>query len=596
MPSQDDNLDELLNNISDEDEVIGEGAESGQAPDLGALAEMSEEEIERLLSAGGAGQSPQPGEAAKEVTDISGESGSSFQKAGSSDLQEIEELLQKADQKEVLEGADVGLESEDPAGKLLEEIERAGETSVAGEALNSKQVKDLEKKRLKEEKKAAREAAKAEKKEKRRAKKGKKEQHPQTGQEISGAGPKEIKEYDVVADRDLLDNIVTQAGKIERKEPPRQEGAGEAADLMEIAAALEAERDVDPSQEVPYEEEYAAADVSDADSGILALELDEVDNYIPDITANAEKEGKAKKQGMFSRFFAFLMEEDEEPENEDLPISDENQEIIREMDKEEAEKAKKKVQKKVQKKEKKKAAEKKKEKPPKKAKPPKPKKEKKPKEEEPYLGKKLTFKKMLPILLLGVTVGAATFLFVYLAADYSNKQIAKEAYAAGDYQTCYVNLYGKKRNEDEEMMYGKSESILYIQIWYEEYLRLEEEGGGAKALDCLIRVVNDFPALYENAFRWGAETEVNQVYTLMLDALSGKYGVSETQAREIAALKSDIAYTRAVMALAGEGGFGEENDMADSEGQQPSEEDSQETQPDELPEEADLEEGDFVED
>ena len=82
----------------------------------------------------------------------------------------------------------------------------------------------------------------------------------------------------------------------------------------------------------------------------------------------------------------------------------------------------------------------------------------------------------------------------------------------------------------------------------------------------------------------------------MLDALSGKYGVSETQAREIAALKSDIAYTRVVMALAGEGGFGEENGMADSEGQQPSEEDSQETQPDELPEEADLEEGDFVED
>lgn len=589
MPSQEDYLDELLKNMPEEDETIGDEDRAGNAPDLDALAEMSEEEIAKRLSQGEAGGRMQPGEDVEDVLDIPRE-------RGNGDLDEIQDLLRKADRNETLDegGAGNAPDEESPVEKLMADIERAGETSVAGESKKGRQEKALEKKRLKEEKKAAREAAKAEKKEKRREKKGRKGvQQARTEQPAPAGGSKNVTEYDMVAERELLDSIVTEAGKVDRRETSRKEDTSAAPiDLMEVAAALEAERDVDPSQEVPYEEEYAAANAADSDSGILALELDEVDNYIPDITESSSKGDKGKKKGIMSRFFAFLTEEEEEAENENLPISDENQKIIREMDKEEAEKAKKKVQKKAKKKEKKAAQ--KKEKKPKKVKPPKPKKEKKPREEEPYLGKKLTFKKVLPILLLGASVGAATFIFVYLSADYSNKQIAEEAFQAGDYQTCYVNLYGKKRNEKEEMMYGKSESILYIRIWYQEYLKLEEEGDRAKALDCLIRIVNDYPALYEYAFRWEAETEVDQVYTAMLDALSGEYGITEAQAREIAALKSDIDYTRAVRSLAGESGYAE---GTGAQNVQPSAgEDSRESQPDELPEEADLEDGDFTSD
>lgn len=586
MPSREDYLDDFLKNMSEEDE--NRRTENGMepAPDLDALAEMSEEEIAKLLSAGASEQMQQPETAVEDVLDIPGES-------GNSDLQEIQNLLRKADQNEVLDRTDTDFgssrEEENPAERLLADIERAGETSVAEEAVNSKQ----EKKRLKQEKKAAKKAAKAEKKEKRQAKKGKKDiPQAKAGEKTPDNASKRVMEYDMVQDRELLDSIVSEAGKVEQREMQRPEAdSSGAVDLMEVAAALEAERNMDPSQEVPYEEEYAAADTADENSGILALDLDEVDDYIPDITDTSSKNGKEKKKGIMAKFFAFLTEEEEEPENENLPISEENQEIIREMDKGEAEKAKKKVQKKAKKK-----VDKKKEKKPKKAKPPKPPKPKKEKApEEPYLGKKLTFKKILPILLLGATVGAVTFIFVYLSADYSNKKIAQEAFEAGDYQTCYVNLYGRERNEKEEMMYGKAESILYIQIWYQEYLKLEEEGGGAKALDCLIRIVNDYPALYEQAFQWDAETEVNEIYTLMLDAMTGKYGVTEAQAKEIAALKSDIEYTKTVMALAGEPGYLEENDsQGQEEIQPPVEEDSQEEQPDELPEEADLEDGEFI--
>lgn len=601
MPSQEDYLDELLKSMSDEDEAVGDEVKAGPAPDLDSLAEMSEEEIAKRLSEGAAGRMQQSGENIEDILDIPRES-------GNGDLGEIQDLLRKADRNEAVDGENTlfgnNPTEKSPADKLLADIERAGETSVAGEGAKTKQERALEKKRLKEEKKAAREAARAGKKEKRREKKGRKNiQQAGAGQEMSNAGSKVVREYDMAADRELLDSIVTEAGKVERRASAGERNEPSApVDLMELAAALEAERDVDPSQEVPYEEEYAAAGTGDADSGILALDLDEVDNYIPDITKSSSKGGKEKKKGIMSKFFAFLTEEEEEPENENLPISDENQEIIREMDKEDAEKAKKKVQKKAKKKEKaaqKKAAQKK-EKKPKKAKPPKPKKEKKPREEEPYLGKKLTFKKVLPILLLGASVGAAIFIFVYLSADYTNKQIAEEAFQAGDYQTCYVNLYGKKRNEKEEMMYGKSESILYIRIWYQEYLKLEEEGDRAKALDCLIRIVNDYPALYEYAFRWEAETEVDQVYTAMLDALSGEYGITETQAKEIAALKSDIEYTRAVRALAGESGYGAEfGDPVGAGSRSAGEEDDGENlpqdqaRPDELPEEAELENEDF---
>lgn len=143
---------------------------------------------------------------------------------------------------------------------------------------------------------------------------------------------------------------------------------------------------------------------------------------------------------------------------------------------------------------------------------------------------------------------------------------------------------------------------------------LAGEGNDLKALDSLIQSVYEYPALYEYAFRWDAEIEVSEVYNSILDALYGKYGVTEEQAQEIAALKSDIEYTRAVMALAGSSGYGDGSIPSEEAGQSESAGDSageavnpeadgnqsedgngqEEELPDELPEEAEMEPEDYV--
>ena len=216
-----------------------------------------------------------------------------------SDLQEIQDLLQKSDNNELV---DTNQDLEDnisPVDKLLADIEGAeGE----GDALDAKGQRALEKKRRKEEKLAQKKAKKEEKKAA-KAKKSRKEK-AKTGKRQS--------EEDPSIEYDVLDSIVSDAGKIGQKD--------------------------------------TAADA------IVEIDKEEADSLIPDIAVlegeEETKEEPKEKNSLFARFVAFLMEEDEEDEkteNENLRLSKENQDIINELDKENAKKGDKSKKKKKEK-------------------------------------------------------------------------------------------------------------------------------------------------------------------------------------------------------------------------------------------------------
>ncbi len=533
MPSQDDYLDELLKGISDEaDGAAGDegNAVSVDSPDLDAVAGMTEEEIAKLLAAG----SDEPAVAEEPVQSRTQGNGDSLEDViamlegtADSDLQEIQDLLQKSDNNELV---DTNQDLEDnisPVDKLLSDIEGAeGE----GDALDAKGQRALEKKRRKEEKLAQKKAKKEEKKAA-KAKKSRKEK-AKTGKRQS--------EEDPSIEYDVLDSIVSDAGKIGQKD--------------------------------------TAADA------IVEIDKEEADSLIPDIAVlegeEETKEEPKEKNSLFARFVAFLMEEDEEDEkteNENLRLSKENQDIINELDKENAKKGDK-------------SKKKKKEKPKKEPKPkkaPKPKKEKPPKEEEPEpSGSRLTLKKVLPIVLLGASVGAV--IFVNISMDFADKKVARNAYQEGDYEACFQNLYGKKLNDEEALMYGKSESILYISLWYRKYEVFAGEGKEVQALDILIQAVNDYPMLYEYASQWNAIAEISEVYSSMVNILRDKYGITEAQALEIAAEKSDLEYTKMVTGIAN--GMTYDSLRNPRAVQQPVEQEL----PNELPEESDIGQGNFV--
>jgi hypothetical protein len=292
----------------------------------------------------------------------------------------------------------------------------------------------------------------------------------------------------------------------------------------------------------------------------------------------ADGETDAPKQGFFARILNSLTEsldeEDEAPVREAIPddvegeiditalagdgaaggemvISDENKEILDELDKE---KGKKKGKKKKKKKDKGKKADdagadeegEEGEGGGKKEKKKKPKKEKKPKNEEPEKpGKKLNKKKVISIFALCATILVAVLVVSKLLGAHAVKQEAREAYSVGDYQTAYQDLFGQDLNESDQIIFKKSECILRIRLWYREYELLRDESD-VKALDSLIQSVNNYPGLYESAVKWQCLEEVEPVYNQIVEALYNEFGLTEEEAREIAMIKKDVDYTRAV--------------------------------------------------
>ena len=154
---------------------------------------------------------------------------------------------------------------------------------------------------------------------------------------------------------------------------------------------------------------------------------------------------------------------------------------------------------------------------------------------------------MFPVFLAGASAGVLLIVFAYASVNYSGKQAAREAYYSGDYQACYENLYGKELNETEQIMFGTSESMLKMRLWLREYEMFVAAGSEIEALDSLIQTVQDYPKLYEYAQKWNAGSQVQSGYEDILSILSTKYGLSESQALEIANARSDLEYTRMVV-------------------------------------------------
>lgn len=508
--------------LSDEEKVSGvdELSDQGDLSGLAELGDMSEEDVEQALREN----------REQQVSDTVADAGEEdlmnlLGAADNSDLQDIHDMLQKSDNNEALdEDFSAAAQETSDAGESAAQALSGAEDG--GDGLSERQRKALEKKRLKEEKAAAKKAAKEAKRAEKLAKKAGKAQ----GDNQQG--------------KDTAHEIQSQEDRELQEKPDLNES--DAAD-MEDALSLDMSA-IDDLLEFDNESESSAETV-DPGSGMPS---------------------KEKKKGLFARILDFLTEEDEDEEEEqkekgteNIPLSDENKNILAEMDQEDSGKKGKKG-KKAKKAKKGKAGavdadnegEEDEEAGGKKAKKAKkPPKEKKPKEDVPKgPRKKLPIKQLMPIILTGVTVLFVILLLVNLGGDFTVKRNARHAYYQEDYETCYQELYGRTLNESEQVMFGKSESILRIRLWMREYELFSSEGAEAEALDILIQSVKDYAQLYEYAVKWNAGEEVSAVYGQMLGILQDKYGLTEAQALEIAAEPDDVEYTKLVTAVVlGEG-------------------------------------------
>ena len=554
---------DILGELDGEEEI---GDMSGSL-DLDSVSEMTEEEIEKLLVSNDESVSEDFLQSSDE--DLSDEDVlKMLEESDDSELQEIQELLTKSDRNEAVDDLFVEV-SQDAPGEETEGVglaENDRKDTAENKKMSAREKKELARAKRQEKKEQAA-ARKAEKKAAKEAAKAARKKGAKPGQspenQVKAEEPMLSEDFEAEPDMSVLDSIITEAGG--EKMPQAGEDdllfdggekdpvLAELEDIIDNAVGPEPEAE-EAAAEAPEGEDDLGLGLDglfgddDVDAALLEgegasdfpdfLEVDsaEADAFIPERNKSAGQEEKGKKP-LLSKLMDFLSEEDPEEENEDIKLSQENEGILKDLDKEKGGKGSGGKKGKA-----------KKEPKPKKEKPPK---EKPPKENTGTPGKKISFKRVLPILLIGVSLGVLLFVFVNAAAEYTDKKTARTAYYEGDYRTCYTNLFGKDLTESESIMFGKSESILYIRLWMREYEMFVEEGSEVKALDSLIQTVNSYPELYEYAERFNAGPDVAADYATILNILESKYGLTEGQVREIAAERSDVQYTRIVTAIAG---------------------------------------------
>ena len=321
---------------------------------------------------------------------------------------------------------------------------------------------------------------------------------------------------------------------------------------------------------------------------------EEEDSAHPPKKKRKERKKSGQKQGLFARikaFFASLSEDEEEEETADhltqegsetkenkaekdlatghegpkeknpakeeeqlASLTEENSQVLKELNEEDAQAAEKK---------KKKKKKPKKEKKPKKA--PKPKKPKK--APEPPQGpppKRIPPKRIILVGVFAVTFG----ILVYLPSEVFPEPLvvkqAKSSYKKGEYWNTYKDLYGKAAvlTKDQQEDFKKAEVISKMQRYYDEYADYSSVvGKEPEALNALIKGVGRYDEIYKEAKETGdskVEEEVSNTYNDLVTALQDDYHLTDDLAKQLYAIEDPIEYTIRLQWITGVRGAAEE--------------------------------------
>ncbi len=305
------------------------------------------------------------------------------------------------------------------------------------------------------------------------------------------------------------------------------------------------------------------ADSEGADDSLLI----DYDELIPE---------KDSKKSFFKKFFSMLTDADDDREpigdgagDELAMISDENQEILDELAKEDKKSAKAKKSKKAKKdkskgkddksgseiddipeKSSRPGREEAEEEDKGKKKKPKKEKVKKPKEPEIVLKKekKVSKKKVLLVFAFCFSIMAAIVATSRFIPDYQERAKARTAYLNDDYKAVYDLLYGKNLSKSDAALYNQSYVILQMERSRDSYRNYTALGMPAEALHALFQGVARYEELRTGDL-YGAEAEVAGINQEIQDILLSQYNVSGEEALTILSY-DDAAYSHQVYLIA----------------------------------------------
>lgn len=279
------------------------------------------------------------------------------------------------------------------------------------------------------------------------------------------------------------------------------------------------------------------------------------------------QEPKEKKKGFFTRLISALTQEEEDVEN----ISEENKEILNELEEEDKKKGQKKGKKGGKKKKGKEAeaegdpdesaenaeADGKKKKP---------KKEKKPKEEKPKekTVKVLSRRNLIVLIAFCATIVGSVILLSFFLPEYADKKSARNAYNAGDYEAVYTLLYDRNLNSSDSLIFNRAATIRKMERRVESYENNLAMGREIEALDSLLKGVSCYQTL-TGADEYGVRQEVDAIYQQIGSILEENYGITVEEAIEINAY-DNVTYTKRLhSAVSGTSFAGSEEEPAQKE-------------------------------
>lgn len=272
-------------------------------------------------------------------------------------------------------------------------------------------------------------------------------------------------------------------------------------------------------------------------------------------------EGEIKPRGKLASLFHLLLKEDIDEETDEfaegLKPSEENSDILKELDKEKKKKGKKAKKEKGEKKGSEAEAEGE-DSDGKKAAGKRPKKEKKPKKGKAAVQevsgkaeneKSISRKKIMHVTAFGITILAALLFVTIMIPSVLETLQAKKSFYQKDYMATYTMLYGKKLSNGNELIWNKVDTILKLSRKYEAYENFKNMGKDLEALDALIQGVSRYDTMTAAAEEYGVTQEFSDIYAKILAALSSEYGLAEADAREINAYVDDYTYTKRLKSI-----------------------------------------------
>ncbi len=352
---------------------------------------------------------------------------------------------------------------------------------------------------------------------------------------------------DLAGIAEFMEETEEQEDSVDKKKKKEKKGSflkrlkGRKKGKEEQQEDSETETEVEIEQDIDFQSEF--------DTSTEEIDTEEAEDI--DVS-------KPAKQNFISKFLSFLTETDEDDEMEKLKEehgmepSDENRNILEELDAEDKKKKKKKVRGKKSGKEeaddmedddessdanqKKARAKKKKEK------------KAKVQKEIPAISskpeKKISKKSISLVIGFALTVAVVIIVFCVLIPGILDKRVARDAYYTADYSKAYELLYGKELDNSDTLIFNKSKTILEMNrklASYHNYMSMDKE---VQALDALMSGIEKYPELLANAEEYHVTQEVNVIYTTILNILNDRYYITEALAKIIVAYEDDLMYTR----------------------------------------------------